>query len=92
MTRHSFYGKILQHVGPLYRCIIVTFIILLCKCHGLQDHRNNHEGILDTGSSFWISAKQMVRRIKCMREGEREREREREEGQKEEGEGMTRWK
>ena len=32
---------------------------------------------MDTGSSFWISAKQMVRRIKYMREGERERERER---------------
>ena len=58
---------------------------------------------MDTGSSFWISAKQMVRRTKCTREGgreggnEKEREREREsererQREREEGEGMARWK
>ena len=76
--------KTLQPVGPLYRCI------MLCVC--VMGYRNNHEGVLDTGSNFWISANQMVRRIKCMGEGgreggesvkergkrERERERERE--------------
>ena len=56
---------------------------------------------MDTGSSFWISAKQMVRKTKCMREGGREggrergRERERvreKDREREEGEEMARWK
>ncbi len=62
---------------------------------------NNHEGVLDTGSNFWISAKQMVGRTRCVREGERgkerggekerERERERGGGAKRGGGGLTRW-
>ena len=48
--------------------------VLVCICMHVTSYRNNYEGVLDTGSNFWISAKQRVRRIKCMGEGDRGRE------------------